>query len=115
MPRVTKQQRLVPLCDASAQCTSCGSLQAFVENERALELPMVLSKKGLAHVQQTVGWLVAPQGGSWPLQMETAAGEHTCTYTSDHVTGVQRRTLQHEKRWCWACEKLCTLCQCCCR
>jgi hypothetical protein len=74
MPRVTKQQRLVPLCDAAAQCTSCGSLQAFIENERALELPMVLSKKGLVHVQQTVGWLVAPQGGSWALQMDVAAG-----------------------------------------
>jgi hypothetical protein len=71
---VTQQQRLVPLCDAAAQCTSCASLRGFIENERALELPMVLSKKGLAHVQQTVGWLVAPQGGSWALQMDVAAG-----------------------------------------
>jgi hypothetical protein len=74
MPRVTQKQRLVPLCDASVQCTSCASLQGFIETERALELPMVLSKKGLAHVQQTVGWLMAPQGGSWALQMDVAAG-----------------------------------------
>lgn len=75
MPRVAQRQRLVPLCDAAAQCAPCASLQGFIENERALELPMVLSKKGLAHVQQTVGWLMAPQGGGWALQMAVADGE----------------------------------------
>ncbi|WIA11755.1 hypothetical protein OEZ85_011850 [Tetradesmus obliquus] len=65
--------------DELSEGAADADMEGFIENERALELPMVLSKKGLAHVQQTVGWLMAPQGGGWALQMAVADDKKSVT------------------------------------
>jgi hypothetical protein len=75
LPRVPAAKRPEPMCAQDKGCDQCASLQRFLGNPRALELPMVLNKKQQMHVQKVVAWLVAPEGGAHGLQCGEPVGE----------------------------------------